>query len=76
MGEGAVRFLEAVSPHIAVISVGEKGVYALPSPRTSSLLDRFGIDRYETVRSGAIRLISDGEGVRVKAWRGWCLALP
>lgn len=69
LGSEAEPFLKAVSPQIAIISVGERETYPLPSPKTMRFLDRLGIETYQTVRSGAIQVISDGEGIRIQTYR-------
>ncbi|MBI4437140.1 MAG: DNA internalization-related competence protein ComEC/Rec2 [Candidatus Omnitrophica bacterium] len=70
LGKEAVSFLKAVSPDAAVISVGERETYNLPSPKIISLLDDFKIPTYQTLHSGAIRMISEGRRIQMDTWRG------
>ena len=59
------KFLKAVSPKIAVISVGKNNDYGLPD---QSLLDRLkdaGITVYRTDEDGSITLLLDGTNVTV-----------
>jgi len=69
LGEEAASFLRAVSPNIAVISVGEKEGFHLPSLKTISLLDHFRIPIYQTVDTGAIHVVSDGENIFIETGR-------
>jgi len=70
LGEEAEQFLKAVSPEVAVISVGGKEVHHLPSPKIISLLDSLHIPTYQTVQNGAIHIVSDGTDIHVDTWRG------
>jgi competence protein ComEC len=64
------EFLERVSPRIALISVGSRNSFGLPSPRTLTLLRRRGVSVYRTDRSGTVELISNGRELAVSTpWR-------
>lgn len=57
-------FLDAVSPKIAVISVGKDNSYNHPSSSTLSTLKKYGCTIYRTDKDGNITLKSDGENIR------------
>lgn len=57
-------FLDAVSPKIAVISVGKDNSYNHPSSSTLSTLKKYGCTIYRTDNDGNITLKSDGENIR------------
>jgi competence protein ComEC len=64
-------FLDAVSPQLAVISVGEDNLYGLPDQEVRDRLEqRLGQDRvYLTSERGTIELISDGHKLWLKTER-------
>lgn len=57
-------FLDAVSPKIAVISVGKDNSYNHPSSSTLSTLKKYGCTIYRTDNDGNITLKSDGQNIR------------
>jgi len=63
------RFLAAVDPEVAVISVGADNPFGHPSPGVlDRLIDRLGEDNiYRTHTNGTIEFITDGEKLWVKA---------
>lgn len=64
------EFLEQVSPRIALISVGRRNSFGLPSHRTLALLQRRGIAIYRTDRDGTVELVSNGRELVVSTpWR-------
>ncbi|MBI4353077.1 MAG: DNA internalization-related competence protein ComEC/Rec2 [Candidatus Omnitrophica bacterium] len=62
--EAGRRFVQEVSPHVSVVSVGERNAFRHPSPETLEVLDSIPGNRvYRTDRLGAITLLSDGKRV-------------
>ena len=59
------EFLEAVSPRIAVISVGEDNKYKHPSEEVLEALNQKGVNVYRTDLDGDIVIISDGRELEV-----------
>ena len=58
-------FLDAVSPDIAVISVGEGNDYGHPKEQTLRALSDAGVSKiYRTDRDGTVILVCDGETIR------------
>jgi competence protein ComEC len=68
------RFLRAVSPRIAVISVGQGNRYRHPAPVTIARLRGAGAKVYRTDQDGAVVIRSDG--VRLKDERSKLLRCP
>ena len=54
-------FLDAVTPELAIISVGAKNRYGHPAPSILSLLASKSIKTLRTDKNGDIRLVSDGK---------------
>ncbi|MEA4938744.1 MAG: ComEC/Rec2 family competence protein [Christensenella sp.] len=61
----SAKFLKAVSPSIAVISVGKNNDYGLPDEALLNRLKDAGVTVYRTDESGAITLLLDGTNVTV-----------
>ncbi len=61
----SAKFLKAVSPSIAVISVGKDNDYGLPDEELLNRLKDAGITVYRTDESGPITLLLDGTNVTV-----------
>ena len=59
------KFLKAVSPTIAVISVGKNNDYGLPDEELLDRLNDAGITVYRTDEDGSITLLLDGTNVTV-----------
>lgn len=59
------KFLKAVSPEIAVISVGEDNRYGHPNYETIERLAKYGIKTYMTKDDGDIVITSDGNKLSV-----------
>ena len=67
-GSSTPEFLRAVSPRVAVISVGARNSYGHPSPETLARLDAVEAAIYRTDRDGAVILETDGRALTVTAW--------
>jgi competence protein ComEC len=63
-------FLDAVRPHIAIISCGRGNTFGHPAPEVLQRLEAIGADIYRTDRDGEITLESDGHYVRVRTFTG------
>ena len=59
------EFLARVRPQVAVISAGAENPYGHPSPETLQRLEQAGVRVLRTDRSGAIHILTDGEGLEV-----------
>ncbi len=59
-------FLNAVSPKIGIITVGEGNSYGHPSPEIISLLVKKGIEIYRTDEVGTIIVSSNGKDIDVE----------
>lgn len=62
-------FLDAVSPQIAIASLGKDNDYGHPHEETLSLLKRFNIPLYRTDENGTIEVILDGSKASVTTSR-------
>lgn len=62
-------FLKAVSPKIAVISVGAKNRYGLPSSTAIGRLKSTGSSIFRTDRDGSVRIVTDGKTMEVATER-------
>jgi len=60
-----LEFIEAVSPDIAVISVGENS-WGHPNQEVLSNLEQFGIQILTTRNYGDIKIVSDGNNFNIK----------
>lgn len=65
---GAQQLIEAYSPAHALVSVGYRNRYRLPSSTVSALVDRSGGQLYRTDLDGTLRFVSSGFGWEVKHW--------
>lgn len=61
------KFLKAVHPRFAAISVGADNDYNHPHPETIKRLKKNKIIFYQTNLSGSVRFYSDGNAIEVKA---------
>ena len=62
----AKEFFEEAAPKVSVISTGGKYRFFAASKRTRGLLDSLQSNIYETKKSGAIRIITNGSKFEVK----------
>lgn len=60
------KFLDAVHPQYAVISVGKDNDYGLPKQQTINRLNKIGVTTYRTDEHGTIIMKSDGNTISVK----------
>jgi competence protein ComEC len=63
-------FLEAVSPQLAVVSVGRVNSYGHPSPVMVETYDRLGIPFLRTDHHGAVTVANSPSGLRVSCESG------
>lgn len=54
------EFLEKVKPQIAIIEVGQKNDFGLPSLRVIKKLERIGATIHRTDQTGTVKMTSDG----------------
>ena len=62
-------FLPAVSPAVAIVSVGADNSFGHPAPETLAQLRAAGVQVYRTDQSGTIEIITDGTGYTVRTGR-------
>jgi competence protein ComEC len=60
------EFLKEVSPELAVISVGKDNSYGHPTQEVLENLNKYGIKVLRTDEVGDIKIISDGETLKIK----------
>ncbi len=59
------EFIEAVDPEVGVISVGRENSYGHPTPEVLEILKKYGINILRTDELGDIKIISDGQTIKV-----------
>lgn len=59
------RFLAAIQPRMAVVSVGANNRYKHPSPQTMDRVRAAGATVFRTDKSGTVRFVSDGKDIEV-----------
>jgi competence protein ComEC len=64
------EFLERVGPEIAIISAGEQNPYGHPSAELLERLRGSGARILRTDQEGAVRVVTDGHGIRVSCFVG------
>jgi competence protein ComEC len=71
-------FLAAVTPRLALVSVGIRNPFGHPSPEALARLADAGAAVYRTDYDGAVEITSDGAELRVRRWTdpGTVQALP
>lgn len=65
-GSTSARFLEEITPDIAVSSIGEGNSYGHPARRVIDLLEEKGVISVRTDEDGAVEVVSDGGTFQVK----------
>lgn len=73
---GGEKFLQAVSPKMAVIMVGQKNDYGHPHKETLQRLAAAGIKVYSTAQAGTIVMTSDGKNIQVETAKIAPAAVP
>ena len=63
-------FLGAVSPQIAVVSVGEANPFGHPAENIVERYEAAGIRLLRTDRNGVVSAITDGKSLTVRAFAG------
>ena len=61
----SLKFLKAVNPSVAIISVGNNNTYGHPSLQTLTSLKNMNIDTYRTDLNGTIILSSNGNIINI-----------
>ena len=64
-----LRFLDAVQPQVAVISVGAGNRFGHPSPEVLARLEKVGVRVWRTDRCGDVEIVTDGERLWVRTGR-------
>ena len=64
------RFLAAVRPALAVVSVGERNGYGHPTPEALARLEKVGARVLRTDQDGTITIVTDGTRIDVSTERG------
>lgn len=59
------KFIGEVSPDIAVIQCGKDNKYGHPDPEVLSILEEFDIEILRTDRDGDVKIVSDGNQLKV-----------
>jgi competence protein ComEC len=60
------EFLKEILPKIAIISVGKENPYGHPHQEVLEILNKFGIRVLRTDENGDIKIISDGQKLKIK----------
>jgi competence protein ComEC len=66
------RFVDAVAPRVAIVSVGTGNRYGLPSPEVEARYRAHGTCLLRTDRCGAVTVVSDGRRLEVTTVRPDC----
>lgn len=62
------EFLEAVRPEYVIFSYGEGNSYGHPSDEVTGRCEAMGIKRFDTARSGAVLVRTDGSRLEISGW--------
>ena len=62
------QFLEQTKPKLALISAGVENVYGHPHPKLLERLKSFGIPVYNTAKSGALTVKTDGRKTTIEVF--------
>lgn len=62
------QFLEQTKPKVALISAGVENVYGHPHPKLLERLKSFGIPVYNTAKSGALTVKTDGRKTTIEVF--------
>jgi len=65
----SAAFLEALQPHIALVSCGRDNRYGHPVPAVLERLTAAGAAIYRTDTDGAVAIETDGKSIDVRTWR-------
>lgn len=60
-------FIAAVSPRVAIISVGRHNLFGHPAPATLATLQRVGAQIYRTDEDGGVTIVTDGRSEMVSS---------
>jgi len=63
------RWLDAVRPKVAIISVGRNNPFGHPDARVLTRLKRRGVRILRTDEDGAVTVVSDGREYRIRRYR-------
>ena len=61
-------FLEAVSPQVAIASLGHHNRFRFPAPEVVDRYERRGVELLRTDQAGTITVLSDGKSYRVETF--------
>lgn len=64
----SAAFLKAVTPAIAIISVGQHNWYGHPTPAVLKRIRQSGAQCYRTDQSGAVELTTNGKALKIKTY--------
>ncbi len=62
------EFLDTIKPAYVIFSYGEGNVYGHPAPRVVDLCEELDAQVWETAKSGAIQMWTDGNYLRIYGW--------
>lgn len=68
-GSSGDEFIKMLSPSAAVLSYGEGNRYGHPAERVTTLLADTGSEVWETAKSGAVMVWTDGDKMKIKGFR-------